>query len=210
MCPFYSRYIEDMYPPPPEMYDPIDYNGPYDPYMYRQPYYPGSRYDIPDYRDYPPMYGNEISNHYYLRSNMMPPSIPPSMTLPRKRTIYYAYLPEVVRSPPTVDLRYRSYDRTYDRYDPYYPDHYNQYEANMLTNAYRRPPPERQAISEKTAGVRYDYRSPRPMKTYNNEDIIRNSSTIKEKRFDQEETYNDNKIRTYSRRRPSEFDQFYY
>lgn len=203
----FSRYIEDMYPPPPEMYESMDYNRPYD---YRYPYadyngYSSNRYDIPDYRDYPPMYGNEIVNRYYMRSDMMPPSIPPS--LPRKRTIYYAYLPEVVRSPPTVDFRYRSYDR----YDPYHSDFYNNYESNMLSNAYhRRPIQNRPVIAEKSP-MRYDQRTSRPMKIYS-DDIIQNSSTIKEKRLDREKSYNDNKVSShaYSHRRASDNDQFYY
>lgn len=198
-----------MYPPPPpqppvDMYDPIpmDYNAPYaDYYMRRFPYsgysghYPGSRYDIPDYRDYPPMYGNDIDNRYYMRTDMMPP---PSSTLPRKRTIYYAYLPEVVRSPPTMGYRYRSYDRQ----DSYYPDYYN-YDANMVSNAYRRP-------VEKP--FKHDYRTSRPMKNDDRDDMLRNSSSFKEKRFNHERSYDDNKLsmHTYLQRRPSEYDSFYY
>lgn len=187
--------MEDMYPPPPEMYDPMfDYNGPYDMYpMRRFPYpsynnYPGNRYDIPDYRDYSPMYGNEIDSRYYMRSDMMPSALPPSSALPRKRTIYYAYLPEVVRSPPTVDFRYRSYDR----YEPYYPDTYNSYEANMISSAYRRPIPER-------VPIKYDYRTSRPMKV-DYDYTTHNSSSIKEKRFDQEKPY----------RKSDEYDSYYY
>lgn len=112
-----------MYPPPPEMYDQgydyYRYNGQYNNnYMSRQPYPNYNRYDIPDYRDYPSSYGNDIENRYLSRE------IPTSQSdYPRRRMIYYAYLPEVVRSPPTVDLRYRSYDR-FDKYDPYYYDSY--------------------------------------------------------------------------------------
>lgn len=195
-----------MYPPPPQppsadLYDPIDYNAPYsDPYVRRFPYsgyngyYSGNRYDISDYRDYPPMYGNEIDSRYYMRTdiNMMPP--PPSSTLPRKRMIYYAYLPEVVRSPPTVG-RYRSYDR----YDSYYPDYYNNYEASNFI--YRRP-------LEKS--FKSDYRTSRPMKS--NDDTTRNSSSFKEKRFNNERSYDDNELamHTYVHRRPSEYDSFYY
>lgn len=118
----YSRYIEDMYPPPPEMYDPMydyRYNGQYNQYMSRQPYPSYNRYDIPDYNDYPPSYGNEIENRYFSRE--IPSS--PQSDYPRRRMIYYAYLPEVVRSPQTVDLRYRSYNRI-DKYDPYAYDPY--------------------------------------------------------------------------------------
>lgn len=181
-----------MYPPPPpEMYDPMfNYNAPYD-MMHRFPYngynnYPGNRYDIPDY----PMYGNEIDNRYYMRSDMMQPPLPSSSALPRKRTIYYAYLPEVVRSPPTVDFRYRSYDR----YDPYY---YNPYEANMVSSTYRRPMYDRLPISERP--MKHDYRSSRPMKI-NTNDATRTNTSVKEKRFDQER----------SNQKSNEYDSFYY
>lgn len=172
-----------MYPPPPPTdMIPVDYNTPYaNIYMRRYPYsgysghYPDSRYDIPR------NYDNEIDSRFYMRSDMMPP---PSSTLPRKRTIYYAYLPEVVRSPPTVDFRYRSYDR----YDPYYPDYY--YDANMVNNAYRLP-------IEK-------YRTSRPMKSSDNDEMIRNSSS-----FNHGKSYDDNSMHTYLHRRPSEYDAFY-
>lgn len=186
-----------MYPPPPQSaYDPMyDYNVPYDMIRGFQGYnnYPGGRYDIPDHRDYPPMYGNEIDNRYYMRTDMMQP-LPPSSTLPRKRTIYYAYLPEVVRSPPTVDFRYRSYDR----YDPYYPDYYNPYEANMASGTYRRPMYDRFAISDRPS-MKRDYRTSRPMKAYT-EDASRNTPSAKEKRFDQDGAY----------RKSNEHDSFYY
>lgn len=159
--------------------------------------YPGSRYDTPDYKDYPPMYGNEIDSRYYMRSeipHMIPPALSPSSALPRKRTIYYAYLPEVVRSPPTVDFRYRSYNR----YEPYYPDSYNSYDANMMGGAYRRPMFDKQTMPER-ASIKYDYRTSKPMKV-NYEDTIRNSSSIKEKRFDQERQY----------RKSDEYDPYYY
>lgn len=200
-----------MYPPHEPMFD---YNGPYDPFMHRFPYsdyyssgYAGSRYDIPDYKDYPPLYTNEIDNQNYMRTDVMspPPPPPPPMALPRKRTIYYAYLPEVVRSPPTVDFRYRSYDR----YEPNYSNYYN-YEANMVKNPYHRPLLDRQAIAEKTP-TRYEYRSARPMKHYN-DDILRAGSSSKEKRFDPDRPQNDNKIplHAYSHRRSYDYDPFYY
>lgn len=184
-----------MYPPPPETYDPMFDYIPYDMYPARRfPYtrynnYPGSRYDTPDYRDYPPMYGNEIDSRYYMRSEI--PYMPPA--LPRKRTIYYAYLPEVVRSPPTVDFRYRSYDR----YEPYSPELYNPYEANMISSAYRRPMFDRQSIPE--ASIKFDHRTSKPLKV-NYDDTVRNSSSTKEKRFDQERQY----------RKSNEYDPYYY
>lgn len=218
-----------MYPPPPEIYDPMYENyrqqPPYDPYMARMPYpeynnYPGSRYDVPDYRDYPPLYGNDIDSRYYMRSDMMPPppispasgAAAPSSTLPRKRMIYYAYLPEVVRSPPTVDLRYRSYDR----YDPYYDYSYPYYDQPMMSGSYRRPVPERQAAIEKPPmrSREYSSRTSRPLRIH--DEPIKNSSIspVKEKRFDQDSRsyYDDVKrsMYTYSYRRPSEYDSASY
>lgn len=196
-----------MYPPPPDVYDPMyESNGPYDPYM-RRPYndynaaYSGGRLDIPDYRDYPPPYGNELDNRYYMRSDMMPPALTQSSTLPRKRIVYYAYLPEVVRSPPTVDFRYRSYDR----YDPYYYDSYN-YEANMMRNAYRRPMPDRHSIVDK-ASMLHENRAARPMKLYNDE-MSRNSSSKSDK------FYNDNRATSTMHANPYrksyEYDPYLY
>lgn len=210
-----------MYPPPPpsplDMNDQIyDYNGPYDPYMRRfSSYsdYPGNRY-LPDYRDYPPIYDNEIDNRYYMRSDIvLPPPPPPAMsapssTLPRKRTIYYAYLPEVVRSPPTVDLRYRSYDR----YDPYYND-YRNYETNsIMRSAYRHLKPNRQSISEKGSMPR-DYRTARPMNLHNDDMVHNNNTSLKEKRIHVDRFYNDDNnkpIPPYSYRRFREYDPYSY
>lgn len=90
-----------MYTPafrPP--YNPMyDYNNmPYDSMQQRPPYndYLGSRYDIPDV-DYPPNYTNDIEGRYYTRNDMMPPSLSTSNGSSRRRIIYYAHLPEVVR-----------------------------------------------------------------------------------------------------------------
>lgn len=78
----FSRYIEDLYPPQwwrpqplTDMYDriSINYNTPYAEYLRRHPY------------------------SDYMRSVMIQP---PLSTSPRKRIIYYAYLPEVVRNQP--------------------------------------------------------------------------------------------------------------
>lgn len=117
-----------MYPPPINQYDEAMYDPYYGPPNQRQPYsYYGRDYPaLPDYRDYPPPYANEIDGRYYGRE--MPANN--QNDYPRRRMIYYAYLPEVVRSPPMVDLRYRSYDR-FDQYDPYYGDHYDRYDSYM-------------------------------------------------------------------------------
>lgn len=198
-----------MYPPPPpppppslDMSDQLyDFNGPYDPYMRRYSSYidyPGNRY-LPDYRDYPPVYDNELDNRYYMRTNMMPPPLPAASTLPRKRTIYYAYLPEIVRSPPTVDLRYRSYDR----YDPRYND-FQSYDTNsIMKSAYRYLKPSRQSISER-GSMQHDYRIA-------NNDMARNSTSIKEKRTDVDRFHNDNRpMAPYSYRRFREYDPYLY
>lgn len=80
----FSSYIGDMHPPHcqpqplTDVYDPIsiNYNAPYANYLRRYHY----------------------SEHlYYIRSDMIQP---PLSKFPRKRIIYYAYLPEVVRSQP--------------------------------------------------------------------------------------------------------------
>ena len=74
-----------MYPPPlppqplTDMYDPISIN-----------------YDAP-YADYDYLRRYPYSDIHILRSDMIQP---PLSMLPRKRIIYYAYLPEVVRSQP--------------------------------------------------------------------------------------------------------------
>lgn len=142
-------YDPPPFEPTPERY----YDMPYDPYMPRMPVfpeqyyeYPDSRYDVPDYRDYPPMLNNEIDDRRYMPNDLSPP--------PRRRIIYYAHLPEVVRSPPTVDQRFRSYDR----YDPYY-DYYNP----MMSSSYRKP-----LVEPDRTYDRRDYQPPRqrprPMK----------------------------------------------
>lgn len=128
---------DPLYPPGP--IDPLPeyrrFYDLYDGYMPRTPTYPDryyeypdSRYDVPNPRDYPPIYSNDLDDRYYMRSDLIPPSR-------NRRIIYYANLPEVVRTPPSVDLRYRSYDR----YDPYY----DPYAARMMS-AYRKPRLERQ------------------------------------------------------------------
>lgn len=79
--------------------------------------YPERRFTLPDYRDNRNIYTNDISDRYPIAMDMKPPR--------NRRIIYYANLPEIVRTPPTVDLRYRTYDSRYDyagypSYNPYY------------------------------------------------------------------------------------------
>lgn len=210
----FRRYIDDMYPPPPphlpiDMGEQVyDFNGPYDPYMRKfPPYinYPSNRY-LSDYRDYPPLYDNGIDNRYYMRSDMMPQPMPVSPTMPRKRMIYYAYLPEIVRSPPTVDLRYR----TYDRYDPIHYNEFQNYETNsVMRNAYRHSKPMRQPPIAERGSVLHDNRTVRPMGFYN-DDVARNSTT-KEKRMNLDRFYSDNRpVMPQSYRRFREYDPYFY
>lgn len=119
----YSRsgYYDDYQPM--DRYDryspPQDYYNRNDPYYYRQPMnpyynnpYTDRRYEYPEmrnYNNYPPPYMNDVG--------YMPP--PPS----NRRVIYYATLPEVVRTP-EGDSRYRTYKRLDDDYY-YRPDDYN-------------------------------------------------------------------------------------
>lgn len=182
-----------------------DFNGPYDPYMRRLPphqHYPINRF-ISDYRDYP-FYDNEIDNRYYMRSDMMSHPMPASSNLPRKRTIYYAYLPEIVRSPPTVDLRYRSYNR----YDPY--NDFRNYETNsIMRNAYRHLKPNRQSFSERDSMLQ-DNRANKPMNFYK-DDMARNNTSIKEKRNNVDRIYSENRpMYPHSYRRFREYDPYFY
>lgn len=85
--------------------------------------YPDRRYDLPEPRAYRPLYTNDVNDHRYPTA---PAALPPPMPNRNRRIIYYATLPEIVRTPPpppppsNVDLRYKSYNRYDDRYDPYY------------------------------------------------------------------------------------------
>lgn len=186
----FSRYIDGfLYSSASRpYYNPmLEYRNapPYDMYMRRPPYdYFSPHYDLPDYVDYPPPYTNDIDNRYYnmRTTDMMPPPPPVSSTSSassRRRIIYYANLPDVVRSPPSVDLRYRSYDR----FDPYY-DYFNYYDAPMMSGAYHRPmkqPIDREPMPR-------DYIMSKPLKENQNEMI---SNPVKEKRYN---------------RRPREYD----
>lgn len=58
---------------------------------------------------------------------------PPPITNRNRRIIYYATLPEVIRTPPSVDLRYKSYN---NRYDDLY-DNYAFYNRDMEINRNR-------------------------------------------------------------------------
>lgn len=104
----------------------------FDPYMpriptYPDPYYeyPDRRYDLPEPRDYPPVYNNELDDRYRSYEDRY-------TGMPAGRIIYYDHLPEVGRGPPPVENRFRNRD-----WDGYYGPHYD----SPLLGAYRRPPP---------------------------------------------------------------------
>ncbi|XP_030027486.1 uncharacterized protein LOC115445385 [Manduca sexta] len=79
------------------------YNLPDDLYR-RDPYY-----DLYDQRRYFAGYGPRVDRYDEVADNYVPRK--------PKRIIYYAHLPEVVRTPPSVDLRYRYSVDPYKRYD---------------------------------------------------------------------------------------------
>lgn len=115
---------------------PMDYSRSFDAYeryMPKEPAYPDhyydypdSRYDLPEPRDYRPLYTNDINERY-------PYQYPIPNTNRNRRIIYYATLPEIVRTPPSVDLRYKSYNNRYD--EPY--DNYAFYNRDMEINRNR-------------------------------------------------------------------------
>lgn len=123
----YDEYHRDMmdrmHPPAPHRYDMYyqrRYDTDYDTYFPRYTfpsyyYYPDKRFDVPSYyRD----------RNYLLTNDVMdPPVIPPVTYIPsrNRRIIYYATLPEIVRTPPNVDLRYRYYNKYPNRYDQFFP-----------------------------------------------------------------------------------------
>lgn len=73
----------------------------------RDPYY-----DLYDSKRYYPGYGPRVDRYDEAYDNYVPRK--------PKRIIYYAHLPEVVRTPPSVDLRYRYSVDPYRRFDDDY------------------------------------------------------------------------------------------
>ena len=115
--PFDPYYRDMIHPPSPYRYDYPYYNqrrydneyNPKNPYSYYY-YYPDRRYDLPN-QYYRPSYSktNELYDHQQqLKQTTWWPK--------NRRIIYYAHLPEVVRSPPN----YYNYYDSQQRYDPYY------------------------------------------------------------------------------------------
>ncbi|KAJ2949635.1 hypothetical protein O0L34_g15560 [Tuta absoluta] len=95
------RYIDNRLYPADELYRRDPYFDTYDrrrPALY-PPVYPGI----------PMIPGPRVDRYDEVYDNMVPRK--------PKRIIYYAHLPEVVRTPPSVDLRYRYTVDPYRRYD---------------------------------------------------------------------------------------------
>lgn len=90
-----------------------------DPYR-RDPYY--DMYDRRGYSPRAPGYGPRIPPGYGSRIDRYDEPYDNSIAQSRKpkRIIYYAHLPEVVRTPPSVDLRYRYSPDPYRRYEDDY------------------------------------------------------------------------------------------
>lgn len=125
---FCNRYDEQY-----SRYDPYNYEDsylyrrhydPYDSYSpripaYPEPYYnyPDRRYDIPEPRDYLPIYNNDIydkTSAYSSSINYISPKYAANeyARTPQRRIVYYAHLPEIVRTP--YDYASNRFDR--DRY----------------------------------------------------------------------------------------------
>lgn len=142
------RTYQQEYAPPPPMMPPVQ-----DPYYNNYPYYPANKmYDMPIEQrqpyvpaSIPPV--NQYQPPYYQppvapgvpgapQSGQGPSPYPPTEAPPlspenrNKRIIYYTTLPEVVRTPPNVNLNYH-YDRYRARsgvpYDTYYERYNNRY-----------------------------------------------------------------------------------
>lgn len=93
--------------------------------QYPEPYYnyPDRRYDIPEPREYQPIYNNEI---YDKSAAYTPLTYPDSYAAPSayskdyprnyRRIVYYAHLPEIVRTPYDYAGPNSRYDYDRDRY----------------------------------------------------------------------------------------------
>ncbi|XP_050086269.1 uncharacterized protein LOC126571630 [Anopheles aquasalis] len=117
--PLHPEMFDRMYPPAPHHYDHYyerryDSDS-YDSYFprYKYPYYyyfPDNRYDIPmPHRDRNYIYTNHLLNGFSETNR--------PISLRNRRIIYYATLPEIVRTPPNVELRYRV-QGYHNKYDP--------------------------------------------------------------------------------------------
>ncbi|XP_039758838.1 uncharacterized protein LOC120632866 [Pararge aegeria] len=118
-------------------------------------------YDLYDRKRYNPGYGPRVDRYDEAYDNYVPRK--------PKRIIYYAHLPEVVRTPPSADLRYRYSVDPYRRFD-------EDYSARAGRYDYRFRP-------------RYPYAPLRKDdRKYGYRDLASSSSSIKDKKVDEKVT----------------------
>ncbi|XP_037934586.1 uncharacterized protein LOC119668959 [Teleopsis dalmanni] len=125
---FDEQYSRNPYNDPYNYEDHYLYRRHYDPYdsysprmpQYPEPYYnyPDHRYDIPEPRDYMPIYNNDIYDKAPYPAANYQTGFPyssskyPDYARNQRRIIYYAHLPEIVRTPYDYVNRYNR-----DRYE---------------------------------------------------------------------------------------------
>ncbi|XP_017484270.1 PREDICTED: uncharacterized protein LOC108372951 isoform X4 [Rhagoletis zephyria] len=129
-APYLRRY--DRFDEQYSRYEPYNYEDhylyrrhydPYDSYSPRIPQYPemyynypDRRYDIPEPRDYGPLYNNEIYDKTPYPSGIYPATDGytsakyPEYPRNQRRIVYYAHLPEIVRTPYDYATRHDHYD----------------------------------------------------------------------------------------------------
>ncbi|XP_045776130.1 uncharacterized protein LOC123874671 [Maniola jurtina] len=136
-------YYDDRYYPADDLYK-------------RDPYY-----DLYDRKRHNPGYGPRVDRYDEAYDNYVPRK--------PKRIIYYAHLPEVVRTPPSVDLRYRYSVDPYRRFD-------DDYSARSSRYDYRFRP-------------RYPYAPLRKDdRRYGYKDLASSSTSNKDKKIDEKVT----------------------
>uniref|UniRef100_W8BTU7 Uncharacterized protein n=1 Tax=Ceratitis capitata TaxID=7213 RepID=W8BTU7_CERCA len=165
-APYLRRY--DRFDEQYSRYDPYNYEDhylhrrhydPYDSYSPRMPQYPelyynypDRRYDIPEPRDYVPLYNNEIYDKTpypaasYPSANTYTSSKYPDYPRSQRRIVYYAHLPEIVRTP-------YDYTNRYDRYD----DLMKANKAIAGAYKYDKPPTSGSGSAVATNTDSYDY-----------------------------------------------------
>ncbi|XP_055643139.1 uncharacterized protein LOC129779597 [Toxorhynchites rutilus septentrionalis] len=123
---FHRDMMDRMHPPAPHRFDNYyqrRHDTDYDSYFPRQSfssyyYYPDKRFDVPSYyRDRHYLFTNDVIDPV-----PAPAPSPTSIYVPsrNRRIIYYANLPEIVRTPPNVDLRYHNYNKYNNRFSPFH------------------------------------------------------------------------------------------
>uniref|UniRef100_A0AAG5D3Y2 Uncharacterized protein n=1 Tax=Anopheles atroparvus TaxID=41427 RepID=A0AAG5D3Y2_ANOAO len=133
---FHRDMMDRLHPPSPHQYDQyyqrrIDVD--YDSYFPRHKfshfyYYPDKRYDTPlHYRDRNYVYTKDIAGSGYplnptYRATLPPMSVPTTVdpVMRNRRIIYYATLPEIVRTPTNADFHHRFNKIDRNRHESFY------------------------------------------------------------------------------------------